>query len=69
MHIMAHIHQGLFVVLSVVAVALSQQNDPVKDLYEALFAAQNYTDIRVAVVDGVIRQRKSIRGCTSMVAW
>jgi hypothetical protein len=35
MHIMALIHQGLLVVLSLVAVALSQQDDPVQDLYEA----------------------------------
>jgi hypothetical protein len=38
MHIMALIHQGSVVVLSLVAVALSQQDDPVQDLYEALSA-------------------------------
>jgi hypothetical protein len=69
MHIMAYIHHGLFVVISFVALALSQQDDPVEDLYEALSAVHNHTDIGVAVDDGVTQQRKSIRDCTLMAAW
>jgi hypothetical protein len=38
MHIMAYIHLGLLV-LSLIAVAFSQQDDPVEDLYGALSAA------------------------------
>ena len=58
MHIMAYLHHGLFVVISFVVVASSQQDDPVKDLYEALSAVHNHTDIGVAVDDGVTLQRK-----------